>query len=69
MAFIDLTRPDGSPVVVNTDEILMLTPAPRPEGASGGPLDGGTRIDFINKTYQDVKEAVDAVAKKLNLVG
>lgn len=69
MAFIDLTRPDDSPVVVNTDEILMLTPAPRPEAAAGGPLAGGTRIDFINKTYQDVKEAVDVVAKKLNLVG
>ena len=68
MAFIDLTRPDDSPVVVNTEEILMLTPVP-PAGATSGPLTEGTRIEFRNKMHQDVKELIEAVRQKLNLVG
>ena len=66
MAFVQFTRPDGSPVVVNSDQIIKLTPVPSPDSPDGGPLKEGTRIYFHNNTHQDVKELIKTVKDKLN---
>jgi hypothetical protein len=63
MAFVTFTRPDDSKVGVNSTEVLSFAPVPH-----DGALKVGTRIVFINKTQQDVKELVDEVAKRLNAV-
>jgi hypothetical protein len=68
MAFATFTRPDGTPVSINTVEVLSLAPVP-PDGPLAGPLTVGTRIAFKNGKHQDVKELVDAVEKKLNAAG
>ena len=68
MAFATFTRPDDSPVSLNTAEILSLAPVP-PDGPLMGPLKVGTRIAFKNGRHQDVKELVDAVERKLNAAG
>ncbi|WP_165186238.1 hypothetical protein [Caulobacter soli] len=68
MAFATFTRPDGTPVSINTAEVLSLTPVP-PDGPLAGPLTVGTRIAFKNGKHQDVKELVAAVEKKLNAAG
>lgn len=68
MAFVTFTRPDDSPVSINTAEVLSLAPVPT-EGPLMGPLKAGTRIVFKNGKHQDVKELVEAVEKKLNAAG
>jgi hypothetical protein len=55
MAFVRFTRPDGSPVTVNSAEIKSFAPVPT-EGPLMGPLTEGTRLVFNNNTHQDVKE-------------
>ncbi|MBC9031191.1 hypothetical protein IAG41_02195 [Sphingomonas sp. JC676] len=65
MAFVKFTRPDDSPVSINTAEILKFSPVPT-EGPLVGPLRDGTRIYFINKEHQDVKELDDEVRARLN---
>lgn len=64
MALCMFTRPDGSPVAVNSAEVLTFYPVP-PDGPLAGPLKDGTRIVYKNNMHQDVKELVDEVAKKL----
>jgi len=68
MAFVSFTRPDGTPVSINTAEVLNFAPVP-PDGPLAGPLKAGTRIVFKNGKHQDVKELLDAVEKKLNAAG
>lgn len=68
MAFVSFTRPDDSPVSINTGEVLSFAPVPT-EGPLMGPLKVGTRIAFKNGKHQDVKELVEAVEKKLNAAG
>jgi hypothetical protein len=68
MAFVSFTRPDDSPVSINTSEVLSFAPVPT-EGPLTGPLKVGTRIAFKNGKHQDVKELVEAVEKKLNAAG
>jgi hypothetical protein len=68
MAFVSFTRPDDSPVSINTAEVLSLAPVPT-EGPLVGPLKSGTRIVFKNGKHQDVKELVDDVEKRLNAAG
>ena len=61
MAFVQFTRPDGSPVVVNSGEVNCFAPV-----SPDGPLKKGTRISFRNGQHQDVKELVPEVTKRLN---
>jgi len=68
MAFVTFTRPDDSPVSINTVEVLSFAPVPT-DGPLMGPLKVGTRIAFKNGKHQDVKELVKAVEKKLNAAG
>jgi hypothetical protein len=65
MAFVQFTRPNNSPVSVNTTEIVTCAPVPT-DGPLAGPLNDGTRINFKNGTHQDVKERVAEVTQKLN---
>ncbi|MGH6835336.1 MAG: hypothetical protein ACREC9_07260 [Methylocella sp.] len=60
MSFARLTRPDGSPVAINPDEVVHLAPVPA-SGPLMGPLSTGTRIVFRNQTHQDVRELLDEV--------
>jgi hypothetical protein len=64
MSLAMFTRPDGSPVAINGDEVLTFYPVP-PDGPLAGPLKTGTRIEFKNGRHQDVKELVEEVARKL----
>jgi len=68
MAFVSFTRPDDTPVSINTGEVLSFAPVPA-DGPLAGPLKVGTRIAFKNGKQQDVKELVEAVEKKLNAAG
>ena len=65
MAFVTLTRPDDTPVSVNSEEIVKLSPVPT-SGPTMGPLTEGTRIRFRNNSHQDVKELIHEVEAKLN---
>ena len=65
MAFVQLTRPNGSPVSINTDEVLRFAPVPT-SGPLMGPLSEGTRITFKNNQHQDVTELQQEVADRLN---
>ncbi len=58
MAFVFLTRPDGSPVGVDPAKVISFAPVPPPPSPLAGPLREGTRIVFANKTHQDVVELV-----------
>ena len=65
MAFVTFTRPDDSPVSINTDRVIKLVPVPT-AGPTKGPLTDGTRIHFQNNSHQDVKELIQDVEAKLN---
>ena len=65
MSLVLLTRPDGSPVAINPDEIVHLSPVPT-TGPLMGPLTIGTRIVFRNQSHQDVKELIDVVVKGID---
>jgi hypothetical protein len=65
VAFVQLTRPDGSAVAIKTDEVLKFAPVPT-AGPLMGPLSTGTRITFRNGTHQDVKELEDEVLRRCN---
>jgi len=60
MSFVRLTRPDGSPVAINPDEIVHAAPVPA-SGALMGPLSTGSRVVFKNQSHQDVRELLDEV--------
>jgi hypothetical protein len=66
MAFVQFTRPDGSAVNVNSEEVLRFSPVPT-AGPLMGPLTEGTRIEFKNGRHQDVRELQAVVAERLNL--
>ena len=65
MSLVQLTRPDGSPVAINPDEVVHLAPVPT-SGPLMGPLSVGTRIEFRNMTHQDVKELMNDVIAKID---
>ena len=64
-SLVQLTRPDGSPVAINPDEIVQLSPVPT-SGPEMGVLTHGTRIVFRNQSHQDVKESLDEVSAKVD---
>jgi hypothetical protein len=68
MAFVQFTRPDGTPVSVSTEEVLRFAPVPT-SGPLMGPLTEGTRIEFKNGTHQDVCELQQEVENRLNNAG
>jgi len=55
MPFVQFMRPDGSPVTVNSDEIVEMAPTPA----------SGTRLVFRNQTHQDVNELLDVVVARI----
>jgi hypothetical protein len=65
MSFVRLTRPDGSPVAINPDEVVHAAPVPA-SGALMGPLTTGTRIVFRNQSHQDVGELLDEVISRID---
>ena len=65
MSFVRLTRPDGSPVAINPDEVVDAAPVPA-SGALMGPLGKGTRIVFRNQAHQDVRELLDEVISPID---
>jgi hypothetical protein len=65
MSFVRLTRPDGSPVAINPDEVVQLAPVPA-SGPLMGPLSTGTRIMFVNQSHQDVRELLDEVISRID---
>jgi hypothetical protein len=65
MSMVQLTRPDGSPVAINPDEIVNLAPVPT-NGPLMGPLTIGTRIVFRNQSHQDVTELLAVVVEKID---
>ena len=65
MAFVQLTRPDGTGVAINSEEVVKFAPVPT-AGPLMGPLSTGTRITFRNGTHQDVKELEDEVLRRCN---
>ncbi len=65
MAFVMFTRPDDTPVGVDSSKVVSFAPVPT-SGPTMGPLREGTRIVFENKTHQDVKELVAEVERRLN---
>ncbi|RYG82560.1 MAG: hypothetical protein EON59_14115 [Alphaproteobacteria bacterium] len=65
MPFVTFTRPDDTEVAVNTAEVLKVAPVPT-SGPTMGPLLDGTRIYFISKEHQDVKELLEEVTRRLN---
>lgn len=60
MAFIQFTRADHSPVVVNSEQIVTFAPVP-----DDSRLEQGTRITFRNGGQQDVTEPVPEVLRIL----
>jgi hypothetical protein len=64
MPFVQFTRPDNSPVAINTDAVVTFAPVP-----TDGPLKEGTRINLKNGEHQDVKELFAEVAQKLQQSG
>jgi len=64
MAFVQLTRADDSPVVVNIREIVTFAPVPQ-----DARLEQGTRITFRNGGQQDVKELVAEVLRVVSAAG
>ena len=65
MAFVTFTRPDDSSVSINADQVLKLVPVPT-SGPTMGPLAEGTRIHFLNRTHQDVKQLLHEAEALLN---
>jgi hypothetical protein len=65
MSFVRLTRPDGSPIAINPDEVVHLAPVPD-SGPLMGPLATGTRIVFRNQSHQDVRELLDDVISRID---
>ena len=59
MAFVKLTGPGGSPVILNTEHVVQV--APVPEGSAPG---AGTRITYVTGGQQDVTESIDAVEQR-----
>jgi hypothetical protein len=65
MSFVRLTRPDGSPIAINPDEVVHAAPVPA-SGPLMGPLTTGTRIVFRNQSHQDARELLDEVIARID---
>ena len=65
MAFVQFTRPNNTPVSINTGDVVKLAPVP-PGGPLAGPSPVGTRFYFRNGSHQDVLELQDEVNRRLN---
>ena len=65
MPFVQFTRPDGSPVSVNSDDVQKIAPVPA-SGPLMGPLTEGTRIYFKSGGHQDVCELQQVAEDRLN---
>jgi hypothetical protein len=61
MAFITVTRPDGSHIALNTADILSVVDAPPQSSPLAGPPGARARINFSNQTHQDVTETAQRV--------
>ncbi len=61
MSFLRFTRPDGTPVEINPDQIVSYSAVPD-GGSLAGPLATGTRLVLANGLHQDVSETPDEVA-------
>jgi hypothetical protein len=64
VGFVIFTRPDDSTVGIDPAKVMSFAPVPPLSSPLAGPIGEGTRIVFINKTHQDVKELVDEVARR-----
>lgn len=60
VSFVQLTRPDNSPVLVSKEEIVSIAPAPK-TGGNAGATTAESRILFRNGTHQDVTETIEVV--------
>jgi hypothetical protein len=65
MSFVQFTRPDGSPVTINSDDVRQCAPVPA-SGPLMGPISEGTRISFKSGGHQDVRELLQEVQDRLN---
>jgi len=65
MAFVRFTRPDKSPVSINSNEVVQLSPVPT-SGSLKGPSASGTRVEYLNNKHQDILELLDEVAARIN---
>ena len=64
MPFVKLTRPNGTPVYVQSSAVIKFAPVPE-DGPTAGPLKTGTRLELANKEHQDVKELHEEVNRLL----
>ncbi len=62
--FLRFTRPDGSPVEINADQIVSYAAVPD-SGAGEGPSRTGTRLVLGAGLHQDVRETPGEVAEIL----
>jgi hypothetical protein len=60
MRFLQFTRGDDTPVLINAQEVVACAPVP-----ADSRLEQGTRITFKNGGVQDVKELIDEVIRRL----
>lgn len=65
MSFVQSTRPDGSPVTVNSNDVRPCAPVPT-SGPLMGPLSEGTRITFKSGGHRDVRERLQEVQDRRN---
>jgi hypothetical protein len=65
MSFVRLTRPDGSPVAINPDEVVCAAPVPASSPLMGS-LSTGTPIVFRSQSHQDIRELLDEVIIRIN---
>jgi hypothetical protein len=69
MAMAEFTRPDGSLVLIEPNDVESCAPVPPSDSPGGGPLDVGTRISFKTGRHQDVKELLEEVRRRLDAAG
>ncbi len=64
MAMKQFTRPDGSPIMINTSDIESYSAVRSdPNAPDAGPSTTGTRLVFGGGRHQDVLETPEQVAK------
>lgn len=66
MAFVKLTRPGGTTVILNTDHVVQCAPAPE-GGAGSGPPGANTRITYVTGGHQDVVETIETVEQRFKI--
>ncbi len=65
MSLVQFTRPDGAPILIESEDVHTCAPVPPRDSPLGGPLDQGTRITFKSGEHQDVRERLDVVRARL----